>query len=214
MGLLVAILCMKLTKSNAVNYLVKKEVVQFIGSKVPIIVLLQWFFLEIPLFSMKLMLTKKYNILGLVRSIMLNFFLVMSVWFCLILDVLMLLQKKWGNMFHTQIQLWPGLAIEYISFLTPPYLSLIVGKRLKNMPLTLNAAILLLFDLSCSLSLFSFLSNNKLSGPQHLVPVLTHPRILSCPSQLILLLEGNYKPTWISISSAEEEWDYIVYRQI
>ena len=142
MGILVAILCMKLTKSNAVNYLVKKEVVQFIGSKVPIIVLLQWFFLEIPLFSMKLMLTKKYNILGLVRSIMLNFFLVMSVWFCLILDVLMLLQKKWGNMFHTQIQLWPGLAIEYISFLTPPYLSLIVGKRLKNMPLTLNAAIL------------------------------------------------------------------------
>ena len=125
---------------------------------------------------------------------MLNFFLVTSVWFCLILDILMLLQRKWGNVFHTQIQLSPGLAIEHISFLAPPYLSLIVGKRLKNMSLTLNVAILLLFDLSCSLSLFSFLSNNKLSGPQHLVPVLTHPRIYHIPISLYYFLRETISP--------------------
>lgn len=61
---------MKLTKSNVVNDLVKKEVVQFIGSNVPMIVFgAVIFFFEIPLFSRKLMLTKQYNILGLVRSI-------------------------------------------------------------------------------------------------------------------------------------------------
>lgn len=125
---------------------------------------------------------------------MLNFFLVTSVWFCLILDILMLLQRKWGNIFHTQIQLWPGLAIEHISFLAPPYLSLTVGKHLKNISLTLNVAILLLFDLSCPLSLFSFLSNNKLSGPQHPLPVLTHPRIYHIPISLYYFLTETISP--------------------
>lgn len=158
---------------------------------------------------MRLMLTKKYNILGLVRSIMLNFFLVTSVWFCLILDILMLLQTKVRqHVPHPNTALtWPSYRIHFLSDTT--ILKSHSRKRLKNMLLALNATILLLFDLSCSLSFFSFLSNNKLSRPQHLVPVL---RILgSIISQSAYITSwGNYKPTWISISSAEEEWDYIV----
>lgn len=87
---------------------------------------------------------------------------------------------------------WPSYRTHFLSGTT--ILKSQSRKCLKNMSLTLNVAILLLLDLSCSLSLFSFLSNNKLSGPQHLVPVLTHPRIYHIPISLYYFLRDTISP--------------------